>query len=56
MQKLPMCPEEVTVLCGLWADGIIALYFFKDAANCNVAVNGERYREMISNLFLPKMQ
>ena len=31
-------------------------YFFKDTANRNVTVNGERYREMVSNLFLPKMQ
>ena len=35
---------------------IIGLYFSKDAANRNVTVNGERYGEMISNLFLPKMQ
>ena len=29
--------------------GIIEPYFFKDAANRNVTVSGERYREMISN-------
>ena len=51
-----MQPEKVTVLCGLWAGGIIGSYFFKDAANRNVTVNCERYREMISNYFLPKMQ
>ena len=28
----------------------------QDAAKRNVTVNGERYREMISNFFLPKMQ
>ena len=56
LQKLPMHPEKVTVWCGLWAGGIIGPYFFKDAANRNVTVNGERYREMISNFFLPKMQ
>ena len=43
--------EKVTVWCGLWAGGIIGPYFFKDAANRNVTVNGERYREMISNFF-----
>ena len=36
--------------------GIIGPYFFKDAANRNVTVNGERYPEMTSNFFLPKMQ
>ena len=47
LQKLPMHPEKVTVWCGLWAAGIIGPYFFKGAANRNVTVNGERYREMI---------
>ena len=47
LQKLPMHPEKVTVWCSLWAGGIIGPYFFKYAANGNVTVNGERYREMI---------
>ena len=51
-----MHPEEVTVWSGLWPGGIIGPYFFKDAANRNVTVNNERYREMISKFFLPKMQ
>ena len=51
-----MHPEKVTVWCGLWAGGIIGPYFFKDDAIRNVTVNGERYREMISNFLLPKMQ
>ena len=38
------------------AGGIIGAYFFKDAVNRNVTVIVKRYREMISNLFLPKMQ
>ena len=54
LQKLPMHPEKVTLWSGLWAGGIIGPYFFKDAANRNVTVNGERYREMISNFFCPK--
>ena len=47
----PMHPEKVTVWCRLWAGGIIGPYFFKDAVNRNVTVNGGRYREMISNFF-----
>ena len=56
LQKLSMKPEKVTVWCALWAGGIIGPYLFKDAANRDVTVNGERYREMISNFFLPKIQ
>ena len=52
--KLPMHPIKVTVECSLWAGGIIGTYSFKDVANRNVTVNGERYREMISNLFSNK--
>ena len=51
-----MHPEKVTVWCGLWAGGIIASYYFKNAANRNVTVNVERYRQKIFNFFLPKMQ
>jgi hypothetical protein len=39
----------VTVWCGLWAGGVIGPYFFNDT------VNGDRYREMITNFFLPKL-
>ena len=42
LQKLPMHPEKVTVWCSLWAGGIIAPYFSKEAANRNVTMNGER--------------
>ena len=56
LQKLPMRQGNVTVRCGLWTGGIIGPYFFRDAANHNVTVNGDRYREMISNICLPKMQ
>ena len=48
--------KKVTFCCGLWSGGIIGPYFFKDVANLNVTVNGERDRDMISNFFLAKMQ
>ena len=56
LQQLPMHPEKATVWCGLWAGGIIGPYFFKDDANRSVTVNGERYRAMITNFFLPEME
>ena len=49
-----MHPEKATDWCGLWADGIIGPYFFKDAANRKVTMNGNRYREMIAYIFCPK--
>ena len=51
LQKLLMHPAKVIVWCGLRAGSIIGPYFYKDAANRNVTVNGERYREMKSNFF-----
>lgn len=56
LQELPMYPEKVTVWCGLWAGGIIGPYFFKGDDGRNVTVNGERYRLMIDDFFLPKME
>ena len=49
-----MHSEKVTVWCGLWTGGIIGPCFFKDAANRNVTVNGERYLDI--QLFCPKYQ
>ena len=51
-----MHSEKVTVWCDLWAGGITGTYFFTDAMNPKVIVNGGRYRDMISNFFWPKMQ
>ena len=33
-----------------------AVYELVASLDCDVSVNGERYRNMISNFFLPKMQ
>jgi len=52
-----MHPEKVTVWCGFWSvsDGIIGPYFLQNEAGVAKTVNGERYRSMISNFLLPKM-
>lgn len=42
-----MHPEILTVWWGLWVGGIIGPYFFKEAVNRIVTVNGELHREMI---------
>ncbi|GFW78091.1 uncharacterized protein TNCV_135611 [Trichonephila clavipes] len=44
-----------TVWCALWAGGIIGPYFFKNDEGHNVTVNGDRYRAMINNFFIPEL-
>ncbi|GFW96290.1 putative DD41D transposase [Trichonephila clavipes] len=38
-----------------WAGGIIGPYFFKNDEDHNVTVNGDRYRSMITNFFIPEL-
>ncbi|GFV55439.1 uncharacterized protein TNCV_11841 [Trichonephila clavipes] len=42
-------------LCALGAGGIIGPYFFKNDEGHNVTVNGDRYRAMITNFFIPEL-
>ncbi|QQP36291.1 Transposable element Tc3 transposase [Caligus rogercresseyi] len=46
---------RIWIWCGLWAGGIIGQFFFKDDRGRNVTVNGERYRAMITDFFLPQL-
>ncbi|GFW87225.1 transposable element Tc3 transposase [Trichonephila clavipes] len=48
-------PEKLTVWCALWAGGVIGPYFFKNDEGHNVTVNGDRYRAMITNFFIPEL-
>ncbi|GFT63654.1 hypothetical protein TNCV_870871 [Trichonephila clavipes] len=47
--------RKLTVGCALWAGGIIGPYFFKNNEGHNVTVNGDRYRAMITNFFIPEL-
>ncbi|GFX32930.1 transposable element Tcb1 transposase [Trichonephila clavipes] len=47
--------QKLTVWCALWAGGIIGPYFFKNDEGHNVTVNGDRYRAMITNFFIPPL-
>ncbi|GFX28507.1 hypothetical protein TNCV_1153161 [Trichonephila clavipes] len=47
--------QKLTVWCALWAGGIIGPYFFKNDEGHNVTVNGDRYRAMITNFFIPEL-
>ncbi|GFW41950.1 putative DD41D transposase [Trichonephila clavipes] len=53
--ETPLHPEKLTVWCALWASGIIGPYFFKNDEGHNVTVNGDRYRAMITNFFIPEL-
>ncbi|GFW40309.1 uncharacterized protein TNCV_1018671 [Trichonephila clavipes] len=53
--ETPLHPEKLTVWCALWAGGIIRPYFFKNDEGHNVTVNGDRYRAMITNFFIPEL-
>ncbi|GFX89146.1 DUF4817 domain-containing protein [Trichonephila clavipes] len=53
--ETPLHPGKLTVLCALWAGGIIGPYFFKNDEGHNVTVNGDRYRAMITNFFNPEL-
>ncbi|GFX65965.1 importin-5 [Trichonephila clavipes] len=53
--ETPLHPEKLTVWCALWAGGIIGPYFFKNDEGHSVTVNGDRYRAMITNFFIPEL-
>ncbi|GFU25060.1 putative transposable element [Trichonephila clavipes] len=53
--ETPLHPKKLTVWCALWAGGIIGPYFFKNDEGHNVTVNGDRYRDMINNFFIPEL-
>ncbi|GFU86336.1 uncharacterized protein TNCV_4327321, partial [Trichonephila clavipes] len=53
--ETPLHPEKLTVWCALWAGGIIIPYFFKNDEGHNATINGDRYRAMITNFFIPEL-
>lgn len=54
--ETPLHPQKITVWCALWAGGVIGPYVFKNDDGQNVTVNGERYRNMIRNFFVPQLR
>ncbi|GFV92629.1 hypothetical protein TNCV_1374801 [Trichonephila clavipes] len=49
--ETPLHPEKLTVWCALWAGGIL----LQNDEGHNVTVNGDRYRAMITNFFIPQL-
>ena len=54
--ETPFHPQKVTVWCALCAEGIIFPYFFKNEAGHNVTVNGECYRAITNDFFVPELE
>ncbi|GFV36958.1 transposable element Tc3 transposase [Trichonephila clavipes] len=49
--ETPLHPEKLTIWCALWAGGIL----LQNDEGHNVTVNGDRYRAMITNFFIPQL-
>lgn len=56
LHETQLHPQKITVWCGFHAGGVIGPFFFVDANNHHVTVNGERYRAMITGFFRPQLQ
>ena len=48
-------PGKLTVWCASGTGGLIGSYFFKNDGGQNVTVNGDRYRAMTTNFFIPEI-
>lgn len=49
-----MHPQRTTVWCGFWTGGVINLSFFEDDEGATVTVNGDCYRNMLSDCGFPQ--
>ena len=52
----PMHPKRVTVQCGFWSKGIIGPFFFENKQEESVTVNGDRYRALLNEFLIPKIE
>jgi len=52
----PLHDQKVTVWCGITAEKVIGPYFFQDVHGKAITVNGERYRAMIRDFLMPKVE
>ena len=50
-----MHSQRVTVWCGFWAEGPSSDHTFENEAGQAATVNGARYRDTITQFFLPKL-
>ena len=51
IEDRPLHPEKVTVLCALWCERVIELYFFENENGTTVTVYSQRCGHMITAFF-----
>ena len=56
MQERETHPLRTTVWCGFWAGKAIGPFFFETDEGSKVAVNGERYRNIIFTQLWPNLE
>ena len=56
VQERPLHSQRVTVWCAFWSGGVICPYFFENDDGRPVTINGNRYREMITDFFWHKSE
>lgn len=52
----PLYPPNVTVWCGIWANGVVGPYFFENDDENALTVSYKRYRDVISEFLWPKLE
>lgn len=55
IHQQPLYDKKVTVWCGICSEKIIGPYFFEDENGTTVTVNGDRYRDMLTNFVKPQI-
>ncbi|GFW91605.1 DUF4817 domain-containing protein [Trichonephila clavipes] len=53
--ETPLHPEKLTVWWDVWFYGLVESFFKNDEGH-NVTVNGDRYRAMFTNFFIPELK
>lgn len=56
IQEQQFYPQRVTVWCSFWAEGVIGPYFFEGEDGKALTVNGNRYREMVTNFLWSRLE
>ena len=52
----PTHPKRVTIWCRFWSTGIIGPYFFENEQGEPITINGDRYRAMLNEFLLTKIE
>ena len=56
IQEQQFYPQRVTVQCSFWTEGVIGPYLFEDKGGQSLIVNGNRYKEIVTNFLWPRLE